>query len=115
MAPRAIHKDQIQACPLGCTSPLYLLPPLYPAHLLPFKQGYQRANLVSPSELALLKKIDRQPLVKQQQVFESEHDVYAGLFEGLLAKLVRVDTVQAVLVGMGDLIGGPSFFLLERG
>ncbi|CDZ96853.1 Vacuolar H-ATPase V1 sector, subunit H [Phaffia rhodozyma] len=67
--------------------------------------GYQRANLVSPSELALLKKIDRQPLAKQQQVFEKEQEVYAGLFEGLLGKLVRVDTVQAVLVGMGDLIG----------
>lgn len=34
--------------------------------------------------------------------------MYAELFCGLLGKLVRVDTVQAVLVGMGDMLVGES-------
>jgi hypothetical protein len=30
------------------------------------------------------------------------------LFLGLLGKLVRIDTVQTVLIEMGDMIGGQS-------
>lgn len=69
-------------------------------------QGYQRASLVSLEELALIKKIDRQPVARQQVVFEREAETYASLFLALLGKLVRIDTVQAVLVGMGDMLTG---------
>jgi len=43
-------------------------------------------------------------------VFANEEGVYAELFCSLLGKLVRVDTVQAVLVGMGDMLAGESLF-----
>ncbi|KAL7409520.1 ATPase, V1 complex, subunit H [Mrakia frigida] len=66
--------------------------------------GYQRASLITSSELSLIKKFDRQPRAKQLQVFAHEEGVYAELFCTLLGKLVRVDTVQAVLVGMGDML-----------
>ena len=70
-----------------------------------FPQGYQRASLITPSELTLIKNLDRQPRPKQAAVFAAEQETYAELFLGLLGKLVRVDTVQAVLVGMGDMMG----------
>lgn len=56
----------------------------------------------------MIKKFDRQPRAKQLQVFAHEEGVYAELFCTLLGKLVRVDTVQAVLVGMGDMLAGES-------
>lgn len=41
--------------------------------------------------------------------------MFAGLWMGLLGKLVRVDTVGSVLVLMGDMIGGASLSVFPGG
>jgi len=71
-------------------------------------QGYQRASLITSSELAQLKKVDRLPADKQRDVWAKDPETYAALWMGLLTKLVRVDTVGSALVGLGDMIGGAS-------
>lgn len=116
---------------MGCTSTTELQSPLSPpsenpstpvqrAHSLsshfPFrKKGYQRASLITTSELSLLKKSDRLPVDKQRDVWAKEPTVFAGLWMGLLGKLVRVDTVGSVLVLMGDMIGGASLSVFPGG
>lgn len=72
-----------------------------------FTQGYQRANLVTAEELALIKRVDRQPRVKTESILVTDGQVYATLYLRLLKKLVRVDTMQYILVMIGDaLLGG---------
>jgi len=65
-------------------------------------EGYQRAGLITPSELAAIKKVDRQPRSKVESLLVTEGAQYATLYLSLLKKLVRVDVLQYILVLIGD-------------
>ncbi|KAN0075462.1 Armadillo-type fold [Tylopilus felleus] len=65
-------------------------------------EGYQRADLVTSEELALIKKVDRQPRAKTESILVSDGQIYALLYLRLLKKLQRVDTMQCLLVLIAD-------------
>ncbi|KAF9532416.1 armadillo-type protein [Crepidotus variabilis] len=65
-------------------------------------EGYQRAELITADELSLIKKVDRQPKSKTDSVLLSEGKAYALLYLTLLKNLQRVDTMQSILVLIGD-------------
>ncbi|KAH9043410.1 ATPase V1 complex subunit H [Lactarius pseudohatsudake] len=65
-------------------------------------EGYQRAGHVTLEELALIKKVDRQPRAKTESLHLSDGQAYAQLYLGLLKKLQRVDTLQSILVLIAD-------------
>ncbi|KAH0830290.1 ATPase V1 complex subunit H [Lanmaoa asiatica] len=65
-------------------------------------EGYQRAELVTSEELALIKKVDRQPRAKMESILVSDGQIYAVLYLRLLKKLQRVDTMQCLLVLIAD-------------
>lgn len=65
-------------------------------------EGYQRAGLVTTDELALLKKVDRQPKAKVDSILLSDGQSYALLYLRLLNKLQRIDTMQCILVYIAD-------------
>lgn len=86
---------------------LYHWSPSHPSTLF-HAQGYQRAGLVTFDELALIKRVDRQPRVKTDALFLSDGHSYALLYLRLLKKLQRVDTMQCILVLIGDALTGAS-------
>ncbi|KAK7466870.1 H(+)-transporting V1 sector ATPase subunit H [Stygiomarasmius scandens] len=65
-------------------------------------EGYQRADLVTSEELALIKKVDRQSKPKIESLLLSDGQTYALLYLRLLKKLQRVDTMQYILVLIAD-------------
>ncbi|KAH9981470.1 ATPase V1 complex subunit H [Lactifluus volemus] len=65
-------------------------------------EGYQRAGHITPEELVLIKKVDRQAKAKTESLLLSDGQVYASLYLGLLKKLQRVDTLQSILVFIAD-------------
>ncbi|KAJ7771798.1 ATPase V1 complex subunit H [Mycena metata] len=67
-------------------------------------EGYQRADLITSDELALIKKVDRQSKAKTESLLLSESPTYALLYLRLLKKLQRVDTMQCILVLIADAI-----------
>ncbi|KAJ6547152.1 ATPase V1 complex subunit H [Mycena capillaripes] len=67
-------------------------------------EGYQRADLITSDELALIKKVDRQSKAKTESLLLSECPTYALLYLRLLKKLQRVDTMQCILVLIADAI-----------
>ncbi|KAK0531643.1 H(+)-transporting V1 sector ATPase subunit H [Tilletia horrida] len=67
-------------------------------------EGYARADLVSSDELKLIKKVERQPRAKVDAVYDAEGGSYALLYLRLLAKLSRTDTLQQILVLVGDML-----------
>ncbi|KAK0545933.1 H(+)-transporting V1 sector ATPase subunit H [Tilletia horrida] len=67
-------------------------------------EGYARADLVSADELKLIKKVERQPRAKVDSVYDAEVGSYALLYLRLLAKLSRTDTLQQILVLVGDML-----------
>ena len=69
-------------------------------------EGYQRAGHVTQEELALIKKVDRQPRAKTESLLLSDGQAYAQLYLGLLKKLQRVDTLQSILVLIADALTG---------
>ncbi|KAF7359406.1 V-type proton ATPase subunit H [Mycena sanguinolenta] len=71
-------------------------------------EGYQRADLITSEELALIKKVDRQPRAKTESLLLSEAPTYALLYLRLLKKLQRVDTMQCILVLIADAIAAPD-------
>ncbi|VDC06696.1 unnamed protein product [Peniophora sp. CBMAI 1063] len=64
--------------------------------------GYQRAGLITPDELALIKRVERQSRAKTEGILLSDGPAYALLYLRLLKKLQRVDTMQWVLVMIAD-------------
>jgi hypothetical protein len=86
--------------------------PLYPIPLhtigVNLNQGYQRAGHITLEELALIKKVDRQPKAKAESLLLSDGQTYASLYLGLLKKLQRVDTLQSILVLIADALSGMS-------
>jgi V-type H+-transporting ATPase subunit H len=69
-------------------------------------QAYQRADLVTSEELALIKKVDRQPKAKTESILLSDGQTYAQLYLRLLKKLQRVDTMHCILVLISDALTG---------
>lgn len=67
-------------------------------------EGYQRAKLLSVDELSLLKSLNKLPAGQRSTVFATQGQQYAKLYIDLLRKLQRVDTVQAVLVSINDML-----------
>ncbi|PCH38705.1 ATPase V1 complex subunit H [Wolfiporia cocos MD-104 SS10] len=67
-------------------------------------EGYSRAGLITSEELALIKRVDRQPKAKVESVLLSEASNYALLYLRLLKNLQRVDTQQCILVYITDAI-----------
>ncbi|KAG6854987.1 hypothetical protein C0991_009810 [Blastosporella zonata] len=65
-------------------------------------EGYQRADLITSEELALIKKVDKQPRQRIDQILLSDLQTYALLYFRLLKKLQRVDTMQCLLVLIAD-------------
>ncbi|TFL07561.1 armadillo-type protein [Pterulicium gracile] len=65
-------------------------------------EGYQRAGLATAEEIALIKKVDRQPRAKVDSLLLSDGQTYILLYLRLLKKLQRVDTMQCLLILMGD-------------
>ncbi|KAG5718677.1 V-type proton ATPase subunit H [Termitomyces sp. T112] len=65
-------------------------------------EGYQRADLITSEELALIKKVDKQPRARIEQILLSDLQIYAHLYFRLLKKLQRVDTMQCLLVLIAD-------------
>ncbi|KAG6820787.1 hypothetical protein H0H93_011552 [Arthromyces matolae] len=65
-------------------------------------EGYQRADLITSEELALIKKVDKQPRARIDQLLLSDLRAYAFLYFRLLKKLQRVDTMQCLLVLIAD-------------
>ena len=57
-------------------------------------------------ELALIKKVDRQPKAKTESLLLSDGQTYALLYLRLLKKLTRDDTVSCILVLIGDALAG---------
>ncbi|KAG5645044.1 hypothetical protein DXG03_007223 [Asterophora parasitica] len=65
-------------------------------------EGYQRADLITSEELALIKKVDKQPRARIESILLSDGLAYALLYFSLLKKLQRVDTMQCLLVLIAD-------------
>ncbi|KAG6812765.1 hypothetical protein H0H92_000680 [Tricholoma furcatifolium] len=65
-------------------------------------EGYQRADLITSEELTLIKKVDKQPRARIEQILLSDLQTYAHLYFRLLKKLQRVDTMQCLLVLLAD-------------
>jgi V-type H+-transporting ATPase subunit H len=72
------------------------------------RQGYQRAELITADELALIKRVDRQLRAKFESILVTDGRQYALLFLNLLQKLARADTMQNILVLIGDALTGWS-------
>ena len=69
-------------------------------------QAYQRANLITTEELALVKKIAQQPKAKIESLLLTDGQTCALLYLRLLKKLQRVDTQQCILVWFSDMLTG---------
>ncbi|KDN52585.1 ARM repeat-containing protein [Tilletiaria anomala UBC 951] len=74
-------------------------------------EGYQRADLVSAEELKLIKKVDakgnaagRPGNGEPAKIADNDASEYALLYLRLLAKLSRTDTLQQILVLIGDML-----------
>ncbi|TDL27231.1 ATPase, V1 complex, subunit H [Rickenella mellea] len=65
-------------------------------------EGYQRNGLVTSEELALIKRVDRQPRTKTEPLLISDGRTFALLYLSLLKKLNRTDTMQCILVLIAD-------------
>ncbi|KAF9960898.1 H(+)-transporting V1 sector ATPase subunit H [Mortierella alpina] len=67
-------------------------------------EGYQRATLITQTELNYIKAVDKKSGEDLSRVVDKEGRVYAELFISLLQKLVRVDTIQSILILIDDLL-----------
>ncbi|KIJ27416.1 hypothetical protein M422DRAFT_37773, partial [Sphaerobolus stellatus SS14] len=65
-------------------------------------EGYQRAGLLTSEELSLIKRVDRQSRAKIESILVTNGQTYVQLYLNLLKKLVRVDTLQWLLVVVAD-------------
>ncbi|PWN49897.1 ARM repeat-containing protein [Violaceomyces palustris] len=68
-------------------------------------EGYHRANLLSSDELKMINAvISKQDKSKTESLLEEQGGDYASLFLRLLSKLSRTDTLQQILVLVGDML-----------
>lgn len=103
---RTVRQNPVKTCALGSQSTSFVV---CDQKFDPQNQGYQRAGLVTTDELALLKKVDRQPKAKIDSILLSDGQSYALLYLRLLNKLQRVDTMQCILVYIADALLGKCF------
>ncbi|KAL8280153.1 hypothetical protein RQP46_007483 [Phenoliferia psychrophenolica] len=66
-------------------------------------QGYQRANLLSAEDVALIQRVTGQK-AQAEAILAAEGEVYASLYIRLLNKLSRADTVQSLLSLISDML-----------
>lgn len=71
-------------------------------------EGYARADLVSQDELKMIRSIDTGNAASdsKDKVLDERGQEYATLYLRLLTKLSRTDTLQQVLVLVGDMLEG---------
>ncbi|KAF8636522.1 hypothetical protein AX17_003335 [Amanita inopinata Kibby_2008] len=74
-------------------------------------EGYHRADLVTSDELALIKRVDKQPKSRIESTLLTEGRTYALLYLRLLKNLQRIDTMQCILVLIADALTGKSDLL----
>ncbi|KAG0248521.1 H(+)-transporting V1 sector ATPase subunit H [Mortierella polycephala] len=67
-------------------------------------EGYQRATLITQAELNYIKDVEKKTGEDLSRVVDKEGNVYGELLINLLQKLVRVDTIQSILILMDDLL-----------
>ncbi|KAF9127919.1 H(+)-transporting V1 sector ATPase subunit H [Mortierella sp. 14UC] len=67
-------------------------------------EGYQRATLITQAELNYIKAIEKKTGEDLSRVVDKEGNVYGELLISLLQKLVRVDTIQSILILIDDLL-----------
>ncbi|KAG0314317.1 H(+)-transporting V1 sector ATPase subunit H [Linnemannia gamsii] len=67
-------------------------------------EGYQRATLITQAELNYIKAVEKKTGEDLSRVVDKEGDVYGELLISLLQKLVRVDTIQSILILIDDLL-----------
>ncbi|KAK4053341.1 H(+)-transporting V1 sector ATPase subunit H [Microbotryomycetes sp. JL221] len=77
-------------------------------------EGYQRAGLLSADEVQSIQKITSQRSQAAEQTLESQAKTYANLYIRLLAKLSRNDTLQYILVLVGDFVQGETSRVASR-
>ena len=65
--------------------------------------------MITSEELALIKKVDKQPKAKIESLLLSDGQTYALLYLRLLKKLQRVETQQWILVMIADMLSGVLF------
>ncbi|KAJ1336954.1 hypothetical protein BSLG_006714 [Batrachochytrium salamandrivorans] len=71
---------------------------LPPSETYALYEGYQRAGLITESELAQIRQFEKSPSTALSQAGGD----YVNLFVALLGKLVRADTLQSILTLLGD-------------
>lgn len=69
-------------------------------------EGYARADLVTEDELRMIRSVDGQSDKEVDRLLDESGDKYAALYIRLLAKLTRTDTLQQILVLIGDMLEG---------
>ncbi|KAF9359453.1 H(+)-transporting V1 sector ATPase subunit H [Mortierella sp. NVP85] len=67
-------------------------------------ENYQRASLITQTELNYIKAIDKKTGEDLSRVVDKEGDIYGELLINLLQRLVRVDTIQSILILIDDLL-----------
>ncbi|KAF8949405.1 H(+)-transporting V1 sector ATPase subunit H [Haplosporangium gracile] len=99
------NKDAVAEVPLALVSNPYLdeLTAGLRARPIPW-EGYQRATLITQTELNYIKAVEKKTGEDLSRVVDNEGPVYADLFVSLLQKLVRVDTIQSILILIDDLL-----------
>ncbi|KAF9583980.1 H(+)-transporting V1 sector ATPase subunit H [Lunasporangiospora selenospora] len=99
------NNDGVADVPLALVSNAYLdgLTAGLRARPIPW-EGYQRATLISQSELNYIKAVDKKTGEDLSRVVDKEGYVYGELLVNLLQKLVRVDTIQSILILIDDLL-----------
>ncbi|KAF8925603.1 armadillo-type protein [Dissophora ornata] len=99
------NSNNVAEVPLALVSNAYLddLTAGLRARPIPW-EGYQRATLITQTELNYIKAVDKKTGDDLSRVVDQEGPVYAELFISLLKKLVRVDTIQSILILIDDLL-----------
>ncbi|GJJ68369.1 V-type H+-transporting ATPase subunit H [Entomortierella parvispora] len=111
-----INADNVAEVPLAFVSNSYLdeLTASLRARPIPW-EGYQRATLITQSELNYIKALEKKSGEDLSRVVDKEGNVYGELLINLLQKLVRVDTIQSILILIDDILldheGRASYFL----
>ncbi|KAK3838263.1 MAG: ATPase, V1 complex, subunit H [Linnemannia gamsii] len=67
-------------------------------------EGYQRATLITQAELNYIKAVEKKTGEDLSRVVDKEGNVYGDLLISLLQKLVRVDTIQSILILIDDIL-----------
>ncbi|KAK3807602.1 MAG: ATPase V1 complex subunit H, partial [Benniella sp.] len=67
-------------------------------------ENYQRASLITQTELNYIKAIDKKTGEDLSRVVDKEGEIYGELLINLLQRLVRVDTIQSILILIDDLL-----------